>query len=105
MKEFEKWFKKAEQDLFTIQALLKLEDCPPEICCFLAHQAAEKYLKAYLISKKIGFPKIHDIIKLVLLCANINPVFITLKDFALGLIDYAVTPRYPDDTRPNFRRC
>ena len=29
MKEFEKWFKKAEQDLFTIEALLKLENCPP----------------------------------------------------------------------------
>ena len=105
MKEFEKWFKKAEQDLFTIEALLKLENCPPEICCFHAQQAAEKYLKAYLISKQVSFPKIHDLIKLVLFCTNVNPTFSALQNIALELTDYAVTPRYPDDTRPNFRRC
>ena len=98
MQEFEKWIKKAEGDLYNVQLLLNDENCQPDICCFHAQQAAEKYLKAYLISKQISFPRIHDLIKLVHFCVHTNPIFSALEDIALQLTDYAVTPRYPDDT-------
>lgn len=97
MKEFEKWFKKAEQDLFTINVLLQSDSCPSEICCFHAQQAAEKYLKAYLVSRQIDFPKIHDLVKLVMLCATANSEFKKIEEVASQLTDYAITPRYPDD--------
>jgi hypothetical protein len=35
---------------------------------------------------------------LVLFCANTNPIFTAIEDIALQLTNYAVTPRYPDDT-------
>src|ERR1035437_8421169 len=82
MKEYEKWFKKAEEDLFVIKHILTMEDAPANICCFHALHAVEKYLKAYLIGKNIVFPKTHDLELLV--------------DLPLSLSNYATVPRYPD---------
>ncbi|MDQ6756145.1 MAG: HEPN domain-containing protein [Bacteroidota bacterium] len=96
MKEFEKWFKKAENDLLVITNNLASVNIPVDACCFHAQQAAEKYLKAYLISKEISFPKIHDLIALNNLCINLNTAFVEIQESALRLSDYAITPRYPD---------
>lgn len=68
MKEFEKWFMKAENDLLSIQNNLAAVEVPADVCCFHAQQAAEKYLKAYLISRQIKFPKTHDLKALLNLC-------------------------------------
>ncbi|HEY2726586.1 MAG TPA: HEPN domain-containing protein, partial [Parafilimonas sp.] len=68
MKEFEKWFKKAENDLLVIKNNLSADEIPFDACCFHAQQAAEKYLKAYLVSKQIHFPKTHDLQSLLNLC-------------------------------------
>jgi len=57
MKEFEKWIKKAESDLLVITNNLASVEIPIDACCFHAQQAAEKYLKAYLVSKQIPFLK------------------------------------------------
>lgn len=84
MKEYEKWFKKAE------------EDASANICCFHAQQAVEKYLKAYLIGKNIVFPKTHDLELLVKLSICINPLFNDILAKALSLSNYAIVPRYPD---------
>lgn len=96
MKEFEKWFRKAENDLPVIKNNMASAETPIDACCFHAQQAAEKYLKAYLISKKINFPKIHDLKALIILCANINPAFNSIAEPALKLSDYAIALRYPD---------
>lgn len=95
MKEFEKWFKKAESDLYTVQLLLKDDNCKPDICCFHSQQAAEKYLKAYLVARNIDFPKTHDLKKLVEICATSNLHFITISKIAIRLSDFGITPRYP----------
>ena len=96
MKEFEKWFKKAENDLLVIKNNLAANEIPIDACCFHAQQAAEKYLKAYLVSKKINFPKTHDLQSLNKLCAEINSQFSEIENAALNLSDYAIAPRYPD---------
>ena len=96
MKEYEKWFKKAEEDLFVIKHILTMEDAPANICCFHAQQAVEKYLKAYLIGKNIVFPKTHDLELLVKLSICINPLFNDILAKALSLSNYAIVPRYPD---------
>jgi HEPN domain-containing protein len=96
MKEFEKWIKKAEGDLYNVSLLLRSENCQPDICCFHAQQAAEKYMKGYLVSKQINFPKTHDLEKLLDLCLEKNLQFSELLPKIKGLNDYAITPRYPD---------
>jgi HEPN domain-containing protein len=96
MKEFEKWFKKAENDLLVIKNNLSANEIPIDACCFHAQQAAEKYLKAYLVSKQIHFPKTRDLQSLLNLCIEVNSSFKTILEPAIKLSDYAIAPRYPD---------
>ena len=96
MKEFEKWFRKAESDLLVIKNNMASTEIPVDACCFHAQQAAEKYLKAYLVSKQINFPKTHDLKALLSLCITMHPFFTEINESAIRLSDYAITPRYPD---------
>ena len=96
MKEFEKWFRKAENDLLVIKNNIASDEVPIDACCFHAQQAAEKYMKAYLVSKLINFPKTHDLQSLLNLCITVNHSFNNLIEPAIRLSDYAIAPRYPD---------
>jgi HEPN domain-containing protein len=98
MKEFEKWFKKAESDLYTVQLLLNTENSQPDICCFHCQQAAEKYLKSFFVSRQLDFPKTHDLELLIKLIVLQKPNFDEILPNALALTNYGVLPRYPDDT-------
>jgi HEPN domain-containing protein len=97
MKEHEKWFRKAENDLLSITNNLASTNIPIDVCCFHAQQASEKYLKAYLVSKNASFPKTHDLQSLILLCSSINPLFKEILDTGLKLSDFSVAIRYPDE--------
>lgn len=97
MKEYEKWVKKAENDLLTISNNLASSQIPIDTCCFHAQQASEKYLKAFLVFRDSPFPKTHDLQTLILLCVKINPSFIDLSDEAIQLSDFSVATRYPDE--------
>jgi HEPN domain-containing protein len=75
MKDYEKCFRKAENDLLNIKNNLSSENVPSDTCCFHAQQAVEKYLKAYLISRNIIFPKTNDLKYLLKSCTEINNNF------------------------------
>lgn len=98
MKEFEKWFKKAESDLYTANLLLTSSNCQPDICCFHCQQVAEKYLKSFMVARQIDFPKTHDLELLIKLIVLYKPNFNSILSNALALTNYGVIPRYPDDT-------
>jgi HEPN domain-containing protein len=68
-----------------------------ETICFHSQQAAEKYLKAYLVYLEISFTKTHEIGELITKCELKDSEIGTLKEEADILTDYAVTVRYPDD--------
>ena len=89
------WVTKAEDDLNNAAHTLKLgRTCPTGTVCFHAQQCAEKYLKAYLASRAVSFPKTHEIEQLVMLMPdNVRPS-LSLEEQAL-LTEYAVGPRYP----------
>jgi len=89
------WILKAENDLKTAVHTLKLGDeCPTDTVCFHAQQCVEKYLKAFLVSEGIDFPKTHDLERLVgLLPVRSRP---RLSAEEQGrLTDYATGSRYP----------
>ena len=96
MKEYEKWFKKAEGDLMKITNVISLENAPYDLCCFHAQQAAEKYLKSYLVVRNSAFPKTHDLVQLIELCLKFNTQFNDILQISYRLSEYGVTPRYPD---------
>ena len=70
------WIAKARNDLLNADNNLKAEEIPFDTVCFHCQQAAEKFLKAYLVANGISYPITHDL--------------------AL-LMPYAVEIRYPGD--------
>jgi HEPN domain-containing protein len=64
---------------------------------FHPQQAAEKFLKAFLVHHQIEFPKTHDLMQLLELVALIDkPLAISLNE-AIELNPYGVEVRYPGD--------
>ena len=93
----QRWLDKAFNDLRL--AKLALNDEPPmtDEACFHAQQCAEKSLKAFLAFKGKHPPRIHSLEQLTFRCAKLDREFTKLKNLVVGLSDYAVTARYPDD--------
>lgn len=71
-----------------------------DTACFHAQQAAEKYLKAYLTYYSLDFPFVHDLERLVDLCAHRDPSFRNIRTVGRDLTPYAVIPRYDIDFWP-----
>lgn len=91
-----KWLKKAEDDLRTAERELSFEEPITQTVCFHCQQAAEKYLKAFLVRHQIYFTRTHKITELLRLCATIDSSFADHLQDADNLTDYAVEIRYPD---------
>jgi len=91
------WVKLAERDLLTAKLMLEASPVISDIVCFHSQQAAEKFLKAFLVKNQIEFTKTHNIMVLINLCAKIDNSFKDELSEADILTDYAVEIRYPDD--------
>jgi HEPN domain-containing protein len=96
--EFQPWLDIAAQDLDTaIYLEANMHPSPDEIICFLCQQSAEKHLKAFLVINNIEPPRIHDLIKLLSSCNDINSSFSELRIKCVVLNQYGVMPRYPNE--------
>lgn len=95
------WLKKADNDLRNITNNLRPgtpdEDIPWDTICFHAQQAAEKSLKATLVSAGIFPPRTHDLIALLKSCVDVDVAFLVLQNDCIALTQYGIAPRYPDD--------
>jgi HEPN domain-containing protein len=72
-----------------------------DTACFHAQQAAEKYIKAYLAAQDIDYPFIHNLEKLIELCAQRDPSFLSIKFPGQELTPYAVELRYDEEFWPS----
>ena len=89
------WGTKAEEDFAVAHSTLRRKKPLTAISCFHSQQSAEKYLKALLVERKRGFPKIHDLLKLLNLCETAG-VLVPIDEDALdSLTKFAVVTRYP----------
>ena len=93
--------KKAESDLENAATCLAANRALDTVC-FHSQQAAEKTLKAYLTAHEIEYPFIHNLEKLIDLCAARDPSFAEIKPIAGGLTPYAVDLRYDADFWPKL---
>lgn len=94
------WIRKADSDLEN--ALLCLSSGKSlDTACFHTQQAAEKLLKAYLMAYSLPAPLIHNIEKLVELCEQHDPAFVSMKPLGALLTPYAVQLRYDEDFWPS----
>ena len=90
------WIRKAESDLAAARWLTDSDQALPDQTGFFCQQAAEKYLKAFLVTCDQVPPRTHDIDVLVELCAAVDPAFDQLQSQVEGLTEFAVLFRYPD---------
>jgi HEPN domain-containing protein len=91
------WVIKAGNDLLNADNNLNAETIPFDTVCFHCQQAAEKYLKAFLVGKGRTYPITHDLLAILENILPINPDAELLRDDLALLTPYAVEVRYPDD--------
>jgi HEPN domain-containing protein len=94
---FSAWLRKAEHDLLNIENNLAAKEIPWDTVCFHAQQAAEKVIKAFLVSRGRGLSKTHDLVALLAQCVECDGSFIGLETDCRKLTSYGVAARYPDD--------
>ena len=69
---------------------------------FHFQQAAEKYLKAYIIANELEFQKIHDLSFLVKICLAKDPSFEKISDDCEFLNTFYIDTRYPVHWPANY---
>jgi HEPN domain-containing protein len=89
------WLIKADEDFGF--ALVNLEEGKPfhAQICFHFHQAAEKYLKAYIVAHALEFRKVHDLPLLLKLCASHDSSAGCLQEACDYLNAFYIETRYP----------
>src|SRR6266516_4105258 len=70
------WVRKAENDFkVASQILRRRKDIVPDAACFFCQQCVEKYLKARLTEAGLAFPRTHDLLQLLNLCVQAEPLW------------------------------
>jgi HEPN domain-containing protein len=91
----EEWLNLAQEDLATATDMVPRHRW--RHVCFHAQQAAEKFIKALLMSRQIEIPRTHDFEKLMQRLADAKSLGLLDPDI-LDLSEYAVDTRYPKDS-------
>lgn len=94
--EVKKWIEKADHDLGTAQVVYLYLPKYRDTIAFHCQQAAEKYLKGFLIFLDIQFKRQHSLNYLLSLISQKIKISDEMFDNASELEDYAVEIRYPD---------
>lgn len=90
------WIEKADHDLGTAQVTFLYLPQYHDTIAFHCQQAAEKYLKGYLIFLDISFKRQHSLNYLLGLLSSKTEISNDLYDYSSELEDFAVEIRYPD---------
>ena len=100
----QEWIEKADEDFEF--ALVNLQEGKPFIAqvCFHFQQAAEKYLKGYIVAKDLEFRKTHDLPMLLGICISQNSTFEALSEECEYLNTFYVESRYPVHWPNDFSR-
>ncbi len=87
------WFDKADKDLRRVDALLAIDDV--EGAGFHLQQAAEKYLKGYLLGQGCELKRTHDLEDLLNAAVSYDEKFEAFRDACRFTTEFYVEQRYP----------
>ncbi len=92
----EEWLKKARSDyLFAEASLRELSGFYSQIC-ILCHDAVEKYLKAFLISRGKRPERVHDLLAILKECSQIDTTLSDAVSTPCSILnDYYIPLKYP----------
>lgn len=94
----EEWIDRAEADYYDALSILRRRTHPsPASVCFHCQQAAEKYLKAFLLKARGKFQHTHKLEELNLQCVRADSSFLLIQEWLIPLTPYATKGRYPED--------
>jgi HEPN domain-containing protein len=93
----QQWLEKAEGDLAAAEILAQAEIPDYFPCAFHCQQAAEKFLKAYLVYHQIEFRKTHDLARLLELASQADPGLQVDLAACDWLTPFGVEFRYPGE--------
>jgi HEPN domain-containing protein len=93
--DFRTWARRAEMDWKAIPLLSQAAEPQWENAAFHAQQCAEKYLKAFLISKNWQIKKIHDLTELLADCVEHDGKLGALAPDCALLTPFVMSGRYP----------
>lgn len=106
------WISKAEGDFHSLQREVRARTHPNyDAACFHAQQCAEKYLKARLSASMRQVPKTHDLVLLLDLVMEDEPMWEIYREDMAWLTAFAVEFRYPgesadkEEAQDALRRC
>jgi HEPN domain-containing protein len=88
------WLKKAEEDYGFACASLEDTDYFAQVC-FHFQQAAEKYLKAFVVANRLEFRAVHNLLELLEICRQTEPRIEQLQDACRFLNPFYIDSRYP----------
>ncbi|KAF0134203.1 MAG: HEPN domain-containing protein [Candidatus Saganbacteria bacterium] len=90
------WLKRADSDFGFARAAFEDFDDFYSQMCILCHDAAEKYLKAYMVAQKGKYKRIHDLVTLLKDCGKIlNEDLSDLEKGCRILNNYYAPLKYP----------
>ncbi len=90
------WIYEANNDLGLAEFVIDNDGKYYDLVCFHCQQAAEKYLKAYIIYLRLHYEKVHDLKYLLNVIGKKRDVPKKLKKYADLLNEYTIDSRYPD---------
>ncbi|MHB8845912.1 MAG: HEPN domain-containing protein [Nitrospirota bacterium] len=99
------WLARADEDLAFAEANLREGSTFYAQICFHFHQAAEKYLKAFIVAHDLEFEKLHNLMHLLRLCAKQNPSLTRLLDHCETLNTAYIDTRYPVHWPTNYTKA
>jgi HEPN domain-containing protein len=98
------WLAKADEDFAFAQ--INFQEGKPFFAqiCFHFHQAAEKYLKSYIVAHELDFQKTHDLVLLLRICSEHDPAAARLREACEYLLPFYLDTRYPVHWPTHFSR-
>lgn len=94
----DEWFENADNALGYARTGLHETSFHAWIC-FLSQQAAEFYLKGFLVLHHREPPRTHDLTNLLRRCLGICPGLASLRAACSTLTQYYIEARYPPDVK------
>lgn len=88
------WIKKADEDFGFASASIEHNEYYAQIC-FHFQQAAEKYLKAFIVANKLEFRPIHNLLELFELCKESEIEVEKIEQDCRYLNPFYIDTRYP----------
>ena len=89
------WFSKADEDFSFAKLNLEEGNNFYAQICFHFQQAAEKYLKSFIVAYDLEFEKMHNLINLLKICTKKEPSLLPLMDRCELLNTVYIETRYP----------